>query len=81
MLFVKTVKKKIRESSHVRLVEAWPTMPNYFLFFKEKNDYNIHIYNLICFKLRLQIVCGADASGNNLELEWTTCLNIILGIA
>lgn len=33
-----------------------------------------------CFKLRLKIVCGADASGDNLELEWTTRLNIILGI-
>ena len=33
------------------------------------------------FKLRPEIVCGADASGDNLELEWTTRLNIILGIA
>ena len=38
-------------------------------------------YRSSCFKLRLKIVCGADASGDNLELEWTTRLNIILGIA
>ena len=38
-------------------------------------------YRFSCFKLRLEIVCGAEESGDNLELEWTTRLNIILGIA
>jgi serine/threonine protein kinase len=38
-------------------------------------------YHFSWFKLRLEIVCGADSSGDNLELEWTTRLNIILGIA
>ena len=34
-----------------------------------------------CFKLRIKMVCGTDAREDNLELEWTTRLNIILGIA
>ena len=38
-------------------------------------------YRYSCLKLGLKIVCGADASGDNLELDWTTRLNIILGIA
>ena len=43
----------------------------------------IFIYNTYCsscFKLWLKIVFGANASGDNVELEWTTRMNIILGI-